>query len=50
MVKCYKKNARAGASQSQRNIFQKSLHASEAGKNAPMAGQVSKPGQGAFSH
>ena len=47
-AKCLKKSANAGASSSSRDIFPKSLHASEAGKYAPMAGNLSRPGDGAI--
>ena len=47
-VKCFKKNAVAGPSQSQ-NIFHKSLHTSEAGKSAPVAGQLPRQGESMFN-
>lgn len=50
VIKCFRKNANAGTSQGMKDIFQISLHSSEAGKNAPVAGQVPKQGEGMFSH
>lgn len=47
--KCFKKNASV-ATPGQRDIFPKGLHSSEAGKNAPMAGLISKEGEGSCPH
>ena len=43
VAKCFKKNT---PTSSQRDIFSKSLHASEAGKHAPLVGNLSRQGEG----
>lgn len=48
VVKCFRKTA-VGVP-SQRDIFPKSLHASEAGKHAPLAGSIPKQGESAFTN
>lgn len=48
-AKRFKKQGTAGASQAQKDIFSKSLHACEAGKNAPLAGQIPRQGESVFS-
>ena len=47
-VKCFRKSAVAVPSQAQ-HIFPKSLHTCEAGKSAPVAGQVPRQGEGMFT-
>lgn len=50
VIKYFKKNAGSGTSQMQRDIFPKSLHSSEAGKNVALAGAVPRQGEGSISH